>query len=142
MGIRITDQPGDQHTQNPPPEHDASMGDGQTQTVSSVTAGAPSSTPTVLRGAHHVSGLCLIEEGDAPIPAPRASKSGEGAVTQTDTPVDVQVCAFGWVRRETGATQQIGALEDHIVRKLPPRWSVAPTSVSDQITSESNKISK
>jgi hypothetical protein len=142
MGIRITDQPGDQHTQNPPPEHDPSLGEGQTKTVASVTAEAPGAATAVIRGAHRVSGLCLIEECDVPTTAPRASDVGEHSVTQADSPVDVQVCALGWVRRDTGATRQIGAVEDHIVRKLPPRWTVAPTSVTDQITRESNKISQ
>jgi len=142
MGIRITDQPGDQHTQNPPPEHDNTMGGGESKSVSSVTAEAPGTAPTVLRGTHHAAGFGMIEASDVATSVPRASKSGEASLSQSDTPVDVQVSAMGWVRRGTGATQKIGAVEDHIVRKLPPRWTVAATSLNDQVTCETNKIAK
>jgi hypothetical protein len=143
MGIRITDQPSDQHTQNPPPEQDPTLGEGQTKTVASVIVDAPAATPTVLRGAHHVEGLCLIQESDIPTITPRASRPGQIGTPETDTQSNVvAVSALGWVRRDTGATVQVGAVEDHIVRKLPPRWSVAPTSGSDQVTAEQNKISR
>jgi len=143
MGIRITDQGGDQHTQNPPPEQDATLGEGQTKTVASVTVDAPAATPSVLRGAHHAAGLCLFQECDVPTSAPGTSRPGTAATSETDNQSNVvQVPALGWVRRDTGATVQVGALEDHIVRKLPPRWTVAPTSASDQVTGEQNKISQ
>ena len=142
MGIRITDQPGDQHTQNPPPEQDPSLADGKTRTVASVTVDAPAPAPTVLRGTHHAEGFCLMEETDiAPI-VPRTSKSDEASLTQSENSVDVKVSTYGWVRRETGATERIGALEDQIVRKLPPRWTIAPTSVTQQFNSECNKSSQ
>ena len=142
MGIRITDQPGDQHTQNPPPEQDPTLGEGQTKTVASVTVDAPAATPTVLRGAHHAAGLCLNQEYDIATSAACASGEGKAATSETNTQSDFVVSALGWVRRDTGATVQVGALEDHVVHKLPPRWTVAPTSVADQVTSEQNRISQ
>ncbi len=143
MGIRITDQPGDQHTQNPPPEQDATMGQGDTKTVASVTVDAPSGVPMVLRGAGHTADFCLIDANATTTNTPRASETGhQTGVSETDTKVSqVQVSGLGWVRRDTGATERIGRPEEQIVRKLPPRWTIGPTSATGSAGGEGNKIS-
>ena len=142
MGIRITDQPGDQHTQNPPPEQDATMGRGDSKTVASVTVDAPGAVPTVLRGVNQSAGFCLIEDNEIGTSTPRASETGhQTGVSETDTKVNqVQVSGLGWVRRDTGATERIGRPEEQIVRKLPPRWTIGPTSGSGPVGGQCNRI--
>jgi hypothetical protein len=133
MGIRITDQPSDQHAQNPPPESDVAAGEPHSKQVVETTACSAGEAPMVMRGTHGGSGLCFVDV-PAELPATVAS-TAKGTVQVADVTVPV----LGWVRRETGAVERIGTAEEQIVRKLPPRWTIAPTGASDQAGVEGGK---
>jgi hypothetical protein len=131
MGIRISDQPGDQHTQNPPPDHEAGLGEGQTQTVSTVTPSTPVDVSAVIRGSGRGSCPGFIDVASSPLAASGSAscdgKITEAAETSAASNSQTPLVVLGWVRRETGATQRIGPVENQVVRKLPPHWKLAPT---------------
>ncbi|HEY8748415.1 MAG TPA: hypothetical protein VIM11_10595 [Tepidisphaeraceae bacterium] len=143
MGIRITEQGGDQHTQNPPPDHDTGCLGGQTKAVATQTVSA-ADCPTVLRGPQSGKSLGFVQY-DPFDSAPPVGGSGitqaSGGKTDMCSPTPgpsetlcVPTAATGFVRRDTGATQRIGKPEDHQVRKVSPRWTLAALNIASQIS--------
>jgi hypothetical protein len=146
MGIRITDQAGDHHTQNPPPEHDAGAMQPQSKVVATAANNAAADSAPVLKGpqiGHSLSFIQYVElESPAPIAADGIAKATGGPGKACDpAPGPTQslrlpTASIGWVRRDTGATQRIGAPEDHEVRKLAPRWALAALNIASQISGQ------